>query len=177
MVILIQIIFYTRHSAQPIDNSSEKLFAVAFSAETQTVLSDILLLLLRVDDETAFYFGIITPQAIRFNPTSMEITGTVSYPEAIREGFDFTQRCPLQRGNQIFCVVGHGIPDVSFGVAPGVDMVILDIQTSTVQITSDSRGVGYIEFTTLGPDNAVYVANILSYQASFYLTFNHSHFS
>ncbi|MEM0939933.1 MAG: hypothetical protein AAF600_12470 [Bacteroidota bacterium] len=29
--------------------------------------------------------------------------------------------------------------------------------TNTVQIASDSRGVGDIEFTTLGPDNAVYV--------------------
>lgn len=103
-------------------------------------------------------------QLIVWNPSTMEVTGTVPLPDTLRPGYlALYGYAPIVRGNELLISVGWFDWDVTDSALPETGVVVLDTTTdSVVRFDTDTRCGGVTQPITLPSGDAYLVSSALA---------------
>jgi hypothetical protein len=103
-------------------------------------------------------------QLIVWNPSTMEVTGTVALPETLREGYlPLYGYLPVWRGTELLISVGWFDWDVTDSVLPETGLLVLDTTTDqVVRFETDARCGGVTHPITLPSGDTYLVSSALA---------------
>jgi hypothetical protein len=117
-----------------------------------------------VSEEKAYYPDTTGSQLIVWNPTTMEVTGTVQLPETVREGYlSYYGITPIRRGNRLIFSVGWFDWLTNDTILPETGLVVLDTETDSVErFDSDERCAGITQAIELPNGDAYFVSSAMA---------------
>jgi hypothetical protein len=117
-----------------------------------------------VSAEKAYYPDTGGSQLIVWNPTTMEVTGTVQLPETVRDGYlSYYGITPITRGNKLIFSVGWFDWLTNDTILPESGLVVLDTETDTVErFDSDERCAGITQAIQLPNGDAYFVSSAMA---------------
>ncbi len=117
-----------------------------------------------VSAEKAYYPDTSGSQLIVWNPTTMEVTGTVQLPETVRDGYlSYYGITPITRGKSLIFSVGWFDWLTNDTILPESGLVVLDTETDTVaRFDSDERCAGITQAIQLPNGDAYFVSSAMA---------------
>lgn len=117
-----------------------------------------------VSDEKAYYPDTSQSQLIRWNPSTMEVTGTIPLPDTAREGYlSYYSASAIQRGDSLLFSVGWFDWKENDTILPETGLVELDIETDEVtKVDIDTRCGGVTQAVEVASGDAYFVSSALA---------------
>lgn len=117
-----------------------------------------------VSAEKAYYPDTSSSQLIVWNPTTMEVTGTVQLPETVRDGYlSYYGVTPITRGEKLIFSVGWFDWLTNDTILPESGLVVIDTETDTVErVDSDERCAGITQAIQLPNGDAYFVSSAMA---------------
>jgi hypothetical protein len=117
-----------------------------------------------VSPEKAYYPDTSGSQLVVWNPTTMEVTGTVALPETVRDGYlSYYGIRPLRRGDKLLFSVGWFDWLTNDTVLGETGLVVLDTTDDTVErFDTDARCAGITQVIETESGDAYFVSSAMA---------------
>lgn len=117
-----------------------------------------------VSADKAYYPDTSQSQLIVWNPTTMEVTGSIELPETVRDGYlSYYGLTPIRRGSDLLFSVGWFDWLENDTILPETGLVVLDTETDTVKrFDLDERCAGITQAIELESGDAYFVSSALA---------------